>query len=82
MVGVLAVVGMNFVISFSRLGIKYLYNRHLEFGVVQLLTYRAIIAFAFNIVYLNVNLKREMYTALRRDLMGQLIAKVLHSQVG
>ena len=65
-----AVIGMNFLTAVSRLGIKYMYNRHIKFEVIQMLTYRAVIAFTFNIVYLNVNLKHEMYDSLRRELLG------------
>ena len=61
---------MNLFISVSRLGIKSLYNGNPEFGVVQLLIYRAIIAFAFNLIWLNVRIPQEMYGTVRRDLIG------------
>ena len=46
-----------------------------------MLCYRAIVAFAFNVVLLNVNLKKEMYTSVKRELIGQLVVKVIHSIV-
>ena len=36
------------------------------------------IAFAFNILWINRNLKQEMFTTVKRELIWQLIAKVVH----
>ena len=79
MKGMIAVVLLNLVISFQRLSVKYLYNQNPNMDVLQLLIYRAIIAFCFNVLWLNVKLKDEMYTTVRRELIGNLAAKVAHS---
>lgn len=46
---------------------------------MQMLFYRAFVAFAFNVIWLNRNLKKEMYTSVQRELVGQLAVKVVHS---
>ena len=46
-----------------------------------MMTYRAIVAFAFNILWLNVRLKKEMCTSVRPELIGQLVTKVIHGNV-
>lgn len=78
MVGIPATLISQLFISISRMGVKYLYVNQPQMSTPQLLLYRAIVAFAFNIVWLNVRLKHEMWTSVRRDLVGQLTLKVLH----
>ena len=43
--------------------------------------YRAIVAFAFNILWLNVNLKKEMCTSVKKEMVGQLVTKVIHGNI-
>ena len=79
--GLPAVIFGNLALALMRLCIKYIYNRHPEIGFAQLLFYRGFLAFAFNIVWLNRNLKMEMYDSVKRDLLCQLVLKVLHANI-
>lgn len=78
MVGIPATLISQLFVSMSRMGVKFLYLSQPEMSPTQLLLYRAIVAFAFNIVWLNVRIKHEMWTSVRRDLAGQLALKVFH----
>ena len=46
-----------------------------------MLFYRAILASAFNVIWLNRHLKYEMYDSVKRDLVCQLIFKVIHGNI-
>ena len=68
-VGIPATLLSQLCISLSRVGVKYLYHTHPAMVSTQLLLYRAAIALAFTVVWLNVKLKKEMYTSVRRELV-------------
>ena len=46
-----------------------------------MLFYRAILASAFNVIWLNRHLKYEMYDSVKKDLVCQLIFKVIHGNI-
>ena len=68
--GVMAVLVGTLCLALSRLGIKHLYESQPDLSAVQLMTYQAIVAFAFNILWLNVSLKKEMCTSVKKELIG------------
>ena len=80
-IGIPAVLLSNLCLALSRLCIKYIFTGHPDIGFSQLLLYRAILSFAFNIIWLNKNLKVEMYDSVKRELIGQLILKGIHGNL-
>ena len=67
--GFTALLVSTILISTSRLGCKYLYNEHPHLSSIEFVFYRALLGFAFNILWLNRNLKKEMYTSVKRELV-------------
>ena len=67
--GIPAVLLSSACIAFSRLGAKHLYNEYPTLNSMELIFYRAFLGFAFNIIWLNRNLKKEMYTSVQRELV-------------
>ena len=65
----------------GRLGTKHLYKEHENLGSIEFVFYRAFLGFAFNIIWLNRNLKKEMYTSVKRELVPGLIIKCIHGNL-
>ena len=67
--GFAAVIVSTSFISFSRLSAKHLFLEHANLTTIELLFYIAFLGFCFNIVWLNRNLKDEMYDSVTRELV-------------
>ena len=79
--GFTAILMSTFFTSVSRLGAKHLYNKYSSMGAIEFVFYRALLGFAFCLLWLNCNLKKEIYTSLQRELVPTLILKVTHGNI-
>ena len=81
-IGVPFSLAQSILIGVNRCCAKILFENHPTMTSSQLIFYRSILAMIGLIIFVNKNLKAQMFDSLRRDLIGNLILKVSLSSIG